>query len=86
MFGVRFVCRPMRKTGQPIYCPLPPYVARIIESVTRLDDMFFFWTGKSKLHTAKGIWQRSLKRLFQLAGVKGGHAHAFATHLPWTCC
>jgi integrase len=38
---------------------------------------YFFWTGKSKLHSAIGKWQRRLQNLFTLAEVKGGHAHRF---------
>ena len=41
------------------------------------SERFFFWTGKSKLHTVVGIWQQSLQTLFSLAGVEGGHAHRF---------
>jgi integrase len=35
------------------------------------------WTGKSKLHSTIGKWQRRLQTLFTLAGVEGGHAHRF---------
>jgi integrase len=66
-----------KKTGQPIYCPLPEPVVRILESVPRLSNEYFFWTGMSRLHTAVGTWQRTLKRLFVLAGIPGGHAHRF---------
>jgi integrase len=45
--------------------------------VPRLGERHFFWTGHSKIHTAVGIWQRTLRRLFALAGVDGGHAHRF---------
>ena len=41
------------------------------------SERYFFWTGKSKLNNAIGKWQRRLKRLFELAGVEGGHAHRF---------
>ena len=65
------------KTGQHVYCPLPPQVLLVLNSIVRLSDRYFFWTGRSKLHTAVGIWQRSLKRLFDLAGIDKGHAHRF---------
>jgi integrase len=29
------------------------------------------------LHSAIGKWQRKLQRLFELAGIEGGHAHRF---------
>src|SRR3979409_1687037 len=40
-------------------------------------DGHFFWTGKSKLHSAIGKWQRRLQTRFTLAEVHGGHAHRF---------
>jgi integrase len=36
----------------------------------------FFWSGLGKLKSAVADWQRSLAKLFKLAGVKG-HAHQF---------
>jgi integrase/recombinase XerD len=66
-----------QKTGQPIYCPLPTEVVQRLRLLPRLGEKHFFWTGCSKLHTAVGTWQRTLKRLFTMAGIDGGHAHRF---------
>jgi integrase/recombinase XerD len=66
-----------QKTGVPVYCILPDFVLRAIEAAPRTSEKFFFWTGESTLHTAVGIFQRSLKSLFALAKVAGGHAHRF---------
>ena len=38
---------------------------------------FFFWTGNGLPKTAVADWQRTLRRVFELAGVEGGHAHRF---------
>lgn len=38
---------------------------------------YFFWTGQSKPKSAVGDWQRSLRKLFILAGVPDGYAHRF---------
>jgi len=65
------------KTGQPVYCVIPDFVTDILENVPRLSEKYFFWTGRSSLHTATGSWQRTLRRLFRLAGVQMGHAHRF---------
>jgi integrase/recombinase XerD len=66
------------KTGQPVYCVIPEFVADALENVPRLSDKYFFWTGRSSLHTATGSWQRTLRNLFRLGGVQiGGHAHRF---------
>jgi integrase/recombinase XerD len=66
-----------QKTGQAVCCPLPTHVVSILNRVPRLSDDHFFWTRKSKLHTAVGTWQRSLRNLFILAGIENGHAHRF---------
>jgi integrase/recombinase XerD len=66
-----------QKTGVPVNCILPDFVLRELEQTPRSTKGHFFWTGKSKLHSAVGKWQRRLKRLFALAGIDGGHAHRF---------
>jgi integrase/recombinase XerD len=66
-----------QKTGVPVYCVLPQFVADLLESLPRISERFFFWTGNSTPHTVNGIWQRSLKSLFKLAGIKNGFAHRF---------
>jgi site-specific recombinase XerD len=66
-----------RKTGVPVRCIRPEFVVREIEAAPKSSEHYFFWTGKSKLHTAVGIWQQSLQTLFSFAGVSNGHAHRF---------
>jgi site-specific recombinase XerD len=64
-----------QKTGTPVFCVLPDIVVRELEAAPKSSENHFFWTGKSKLHSAIGKWQRRLQTLFTLAGIKGGHAH-----------
>jgi len=66
-----------QKTGTPVRCVLPDFVLRELELAPRSSEGYFFWTGQSTLHSATGKWQRRLQRLFELAGVQGGHAHRF---------
>jgi integrase/recombinase XerD len=66
-----------QKTGTPVRCVLPDFVLRELEAAPKSSEGHFFWTGKSKLHSAIGKWQRRLQRLFELAGIQGGHAHRF---------
>jgi len=47
------------------------------ESAPGTHPDYFFWSGASKRKAAVGDWQRSLRKLFTLAGVKSGHAHRF---------
>lgn len=66
-----------QKTGVPVQSVLPDFVVREIEAAPKSSERFFFWSGKSKLHTVVGVWQQSLQTLFSLASVNGGHAHRF---------
>ncbi len=62
------------KAGTPVWLPLPEEVLsclRLLQSSER-----YFWPGVGTLKSATTVWQRSLAKLFKLAGVKG-HAHMF---------
>ena len=64
------------KTGTVVQCPLPPFVMEALEAITGKGP-YFFWSGESNPKSCVGDFQRSLKRLFRLAGVPDGHAHRF---------
>jgi site-specific recombinase XerD len=64
------------KSGTPVWCPLPPATIAALDLIPLKGD-YFFWTGTSKPKSAVGNWQRTLKRVFNLAGVPTGHAHRF---------
>jgi integrase len=64
------------KTGTHVDCPLPETLLKRLREMKCTSTEYFFWTGKSKVKSAVGNWQRSLKRLLTLAGVSG-HAHRF---------
>lgn len=66
-----------QKTGVPVYCVLPQFVADLLESLPKISQQYFWWTGNSTPHTVNGIWQRTLQSLFRLAEVKNGLAHRF---------
>jgi len=65
-----------QKTGQPVNCVLPTFVADALKDMPLPSPRYFFWTGNSTLHTAIGSWQRTLRKLFNLAGMRGS-AHRF---------
>jgi integrase/recombinase XerD len=65
------------KTGVPVSCVLPKFVSEALKTMPRLSEKYYFWTGNSTLHTAIGIWQRSLENLFKLAKISRGYAHRF---------
>ena len=62
-----------QKTGQAVYVPLPPVVVESFEKSGNGD--LLFWSGYGNPKSAVADWQRSLRRLFVLAGVEKGHAH-----------
>jgi integrase/recombinase XerD len=64
-----------QKTGQPVYVPLPQVVVKSLEKSG--NGELLFWSGYGNPKSAVTDWQRSLRRLFILAGVENGHAHRF---------
>jgi integrase/recombinase XerD len=65
------------KTGTPVYLPLPEFVLNALTAIPKISERYFFWTGESKTDSATGDWQRTLKAVFELAGIPDGHAHRF---------
>jgi len=65
-----------QKTGTPVRLPLPEELLAALYAFTHYGD-YFFWSGNGNPKSAVGDWQRSLRTLFDAAGVKGGHAHRF---------
>jgi integrase/recombinase XerD len=64
-----------QKTGQPVLIPLPESQVGELEKVNPGGE-YFFWSGNGLPKSAVSDWQRSLAKLFKLAGIKG-HAHKF---------
>lgn len=65
------------KTGTPVYCPLPDVLVIALAAIPSISTKYFFWTGESKLESATGDWQRTLKAVFEEAQILDGHAHRF---------
>ncbi len=62
------------KTGHPVYVPLPAHVADALRALPpgalAPNPRYFFWSGNGKLKSAISDWQRSLRRVFELADLK----------------
>lgn len=71
------LCLYTQKTGQHVYCPLPAFVVSQLETVPRVSERYWFWTGNDEIETARKKWSESLANLFEAAEVKNGHAHRF---------
>jgi site-specific recombinase XerD len=68
------------KTGTLVWIPIPQFVVQALSEVPRTSN-FYFQTGKAKEKTVRGGWDRSIRSILSLAGVKHGSAHAFRTTL-----
>jgi len=48
-----------------------------LAAVPAESDLYWFWTGKSKIESATTKWQNQLLLIFKAAGIQGGHPHRF---------
>ncbi len=64
------------KTGVLVRLPLPEEVLKAVNLLPH-EGPRYFWSGSGLLKSAVADWQRSLARLFELAGISHGHAHRF---------
>ncbi len=67
------------KTGEPVYCVIPPDAAAEIRNVPagkEVDPRYLFWSGKGLPKSAVADFQRSFRRLVKLANLgKRAHPH-----------
>ena len=66
-----------QKTGTPVYLPLPPVVLSALKEIGEIHPDYYFWTGTGKPKSALSVWDRTLRRLFEIAEIKKGHSHRF---------
>lgn len=66
-----------QKTGVPVNTRLPHVAVDALNTIVPVTPNYFFWSGIGKIDTASGNWRRSLRKLFFLAGIDGGHPHRF---------
>jgi integrase len=66
------------KTGIDVFCPLPPQVVTALGKIAVEGD-WYFWDGLSKPRSALGVYQKSLAKVFESAGVPRAYRHTLAT-------
>jgi integrase len=66
-----------QKTGVPVWCPLPDFVITALDSFEPMNNTYYFWSGESSRDGVARTYMGRLRRIFELAGVKGAHAHRF---------
>ena len=64
------------KTGTHVRLPLPPLCLEAIAAIPE-SGLYYFWSGRGLPKTRVANYQHALKKLFEKAGVAGGHAHRF---------
>jgi integrase len=74
-----------KKTGDPVYCPIPPHVKDLLLDVPasqkgNTNERYFFWTGNGNPKTVVSNWQRSYGKLFKVAALKGADGMAKRCH------
>lgn len=63
------------KTHVDVRVPVPPEVVVALAQCPQSSREYFFWSGESSILSRVGDWHRSLKTLFDLAGIQDGHSH-----------
>jgi integrase len=63
-----------QKTGVKVFLPLPDFVVKALDKVK--GDEFVFWSGEGNKKSTVGDWQRSFRKLFEIAKIEG-NPHRF---------
>jgi integrase len=61
------------KTGTLVYVPLPAHAAdaiRLVPPGAKPNARYFFWSGNGVPRSAAKVWQRALRRLFEIADMR----------------
>src|SRR6266568_8213223 len=67
-----------QKTGVPVYTVLPDSVLQALETTPRITTKNYFWSGHCKCESIAGLWEKRLKKLFDLAEVSKGQGNAIS--------
>jgi len=67
-----------QKTGVPVYTVLPNSVLQALEATPRITAKNYFWSGECKRESISGLWEKRLKKLFDLAEVPKGDGNAIS--------
>jgi integrase/recombinase XerD len=67
-----------QKTGVPVHTALPNSVLQALEATPRITAKNYFWSGECKRESITGLWEKRLKKLFDLAEVAKGDDNAIS--------
>jgi integrase len=63
------------KTGAWVSIPLAPWLLERLHAIELKPSGHFFVYGSTRMETATDRWRRKIKRVFEQAGIAGGHPH-----------
>src|SRR5260370_28908928 len=58
-----------QKAGTQVLVPVPPTVIDALKRVPVVSTEYFFWSGAGLPKSCGADWQRTLRRLFMIAGL-----------------
>ena len=65
-----------KKTGENVYVPIPTHVAKELLAVPNENPKYVFWNPQGgDIRTTVKKWERTLKHLFEQAGIPEAHSH-----------
>jgi len=67
----------MSKTNEPVSVPVHPELKAALSDLQPNAAGYYFWSGESEINTATDNWRARFAKVFQRAGVAGGHPHRF---------
>lgn len=67
----------MRRTGNPLWLPLPEFLVAKLNALPLYEGGYYFAPGTSKVSTATGNVRRALRKLSKLAKVRTVNPHRF---------
>jgi integrase len=67
----------MSKTNEPVSVPVHPELKAALDAIQPNAAGFYFWSGESEINTATDNWRGRFVKVFQRAGIAGGHPHRF---------
>jgi len=76
-FGKGGIMGQTRKVGNGVRLPIESHLEHLLHSLPKIGDGYVFTSGLGKAKSGVADWQRSLAKLFELAGISHGHAHRF---------
>lgn len=65
------------KNGGMVTVPVHPDLKAALSAVGPNPNGFYFASGSAKLTTATEIWRARFSKVFERAGIQGGHPHRF---------